>query len=160
MTETDRLHREIRRTFDGDAWYGPSLWKLLADVTAEQAAARPVPNAHGIWELVLHISAWEGAVLTRLQGGWTDMPVEGDWPPVPEPTEAAWRKTLDDVRARHDELRLAVKNLSESRLEERLGAERRPETGGGVSVAVTVHGVIQHCVYHAGQIALLKKAVE
>ena len=59
MSEIARLADQVRRAFEGDAWHGDSIKELLAGVTAATAAARPIKNAHSIWELVLHIAAWD-----------------------------------------------------------------------------------------------------
>lgn len=62
------LTEQLRRAFDGHAWHGPAVLELLADVDAATAAARPLPNVHSIWELVLHIAVWDDAALRRLDG--------------------------------------------------------------------------------------------
>ena len=59
MTETFRLADQIRRAFEGNAWHGDSLLEILADVSAKTAATHPIKNAHSIWELLLHIAAWD-----------------------------------------------------------------------------------------------------
>jgi len=75
------------------------MQELLADVTAATAAARPLSDAHSIWEIVLHIATWEEVVRRRLQGEVvTHLPSEQDWPPVQDISEAAWRKVLDDLK--------------------------------------------------------------
>ena len=83
-TEVERIRDQFRRAFDGEAWHGPSVLQLLNGITAEQAAAHPIPGAHSIWELVLHVAAWRGAVAARLGGKSPDLPDVGDWPAVPE----------------------------------------------------------------------------
>jgi uncharacterized damage-inducible protein DinB len=160
MTEAERLAEQLRRTFAGAPWYGPALADLLADVSAADAAAHPIPGAHGVWEILLHIAAWEGAVLKRLAGGEVGLPDEGDWPPIADAGDAAWRATIDAAVQRHQALLACVEGLSDARLTEKLGDVAARETGGGVSVYVTVQGVIQHNVYHLGQIAALKKALK
>lgn len=157
MTEITRLAQQLDKTFSGDAWYGPPLEAVLSGLSAEQAATSPVVGAHGIWEILLHLSAWEGAVLHRLTSGYVSLPQEGDWPEISEPTETDWALAKEWVFMRHRELVECVANLPESRLDERLGQQRVLETGGGVTVAETIHGVIQHNVYHIGQIVILKK---
>ena len=62
MTEATRIADQLRRAFGGEAWHGDSVFEILDGVTAAQAAAHPIKNAHSIWELVLHIGAWDGAV--------------------------------------------------------------------------------------------------
>ena len=68
MPESVRIADQLRRAFYGEAWHGDSLFEILRGVTAAQASARPVKNAHSIWELVLHITAWDGAVRRRMTG--------------------------------------------------------------------------------------------
>ena len=157
MKEIERILDQLRRSFDGDAWFGPSVEQVVAGITAAQAAARPLSAAHTIWEIVLHMLAWEGAVLTRLREGRVGVPDEGDWPDVPDTGEAAWANALDRLARSHAEMEKSIAELTDLRLEDWLGSERNRETGGGVSVYVTLHGLIQHNIYHAAQIALLKK---
>ena len=68
MTETFRLADQIRRAFEGSAWHGDSILELLADVNAKTAAARPIKDAHSIWEILLHIAAWDDVVSRRIGG--------------------------------------------------------------------------------------------
>ena len=159
MTEVAAIVDQMRRAFDGDAWHGPSVHEVLTRVTAVQAAARPLPAAHSIWEIVLHMAAWKGEVRRRLAGGTPGLPEEGDWPAVPEqPTEEAWAAAQQALAHAHDALLRAAQTLPESRLPEPVGGERDRSAGTGVSHYVTLHGIVQHDLYHAGQIALLKKA--
>lgn len=153
MAEVERIEDQLRRAFEGGAWHGPALRELLADVNAERAAARPLANAHSIWEIVLHVAAWDGVVRRRVGGERVDEPPEGDWPTVADTGEAAWREALGLLERRSRELREAVLRLSDSQLDDNVGG-----VDGGSSCYVTLHGAIQHGLYHAGQIALLKKA--
>jgi uncharacterized damage-inducible protein DinB len=151
MKEIERIKDQLKRAFEGEAWHGPSIRELLADVTAEKAAAKPLAGAHSIWEVVLHIAAWEGAVRRRLAGETIELSTEEDWPPVTDTSEAAWRGALATLENGHHELRRTISRLDDSQLEDIVSGQR-------YSVYFTLHGVIQHDLYHAGQIALLKKA--
>jgi uncharacterized damage-inducible protein DinB len=156
MSEVDRIRDQFRRAFDGEAWHGPSVMALLNGVTAEQAAARPIPGAHSIWELTQHIRAWEGACLRRLSGDPAQLPDSEDWSPVDGTSEAAWQKTRQDLVATHQQLLEAIAALDDSRLDQPIIND--PQTKYS-SVYVTLHGGVQHDLYHAGQIAILKKAL-
>jgi uncharacterized damage-inducible protein DinB len=68
MTEPFRLADQIRRAFEGNAWHGDSVVELLAGVDAKTAAARPIKNAHSIWEILLHIAAWDDVIVRRIGG--------------------------------------------------------------------------------------------
>jgi len=152
MGEINRINDQLRRAFEGTAWHGPSVQELLADVTAEKAAARRLPNAHTIWEIVLHIAAWEKIVRRRLEGEVIEnVPDEEDWPPVRETDEQSWQKALEELKRGHLALREAVSRLDEARLKDTV-------PGTSYSFYFMLHGVIQHDLYHAGQIGVLKRA--
>lgn len=152
MSEMERLRDQLRRSIEGSAWHGPALREVLAGVTAEAAAARPIEAAHSIWELVLHVSAWQDAVRRRLA---SDAAIEltpaEDWPTVSDSSPSTWQKALDGLERMYLELERDLAALDDRVLD-------RPVPGMGYNVYVMLHGVVQHNLYHAGQIALLKKA--
>ena len=151
-TELERIDDQLRRAFEGGAWHGPSVLEILKDVTASQATARPLPGAHNIGELVLHIAAWEDACRRRLEGDRAELSDSEDWRAMAGTDEAAWEQVKALLIDGHRRLREAIAKADESRLDE-------PIVPGMPSVYITLHGVIQHDLYHAGQIAILKKAV-
>jgi len=135
-------------------WHGPALADLVGDVTAEQAAARPVPGAHSIWELVLHVSSWTEIVRERLVGSAKSEPTpEEDWPPVRDQSAAAWRAAVERLKEAHRELAADVAQLDDSMLIGRVPGREH-------SVLAMIHGVVEHDAYHGGQIAILKRALE
>jgi uncharacterized damage-inducible protein DinB len=150
MSDIARIVDELERIYDGDAWHGPSLRETLKGVTAAQAAARPIADAHSIWEILRHIAGWNDVVRDRLEGHPTEEPVEGDFPQIAVTSETAWAQTLANLEESHRRL---IRRISS------LGQERLQETAAGkdYSVSLMLHGMIRHIVYHSGQIALLKK---
>ena len=152
MSEVRRIKSQTRRAFEGEAWHGPSVKELLSNVTAEQAAAHPVAGAHSIWELVLHIGAWENIARLRIKGEGRDTPTtEQDWPPVTDTSEQAWKAALEELERGNQSLRDEVALLDDGQLGDIIPVHN-------YSIYFLLHGVIQHSLYHAGQIALLKKA--
>ena len=151
MLETLRIEDQLNRSFRGEAWHGPCLQDLLRDVTFSQAAAQPASGAHSIWELVLHITGWLDFSRRRLAGEAVEPTPEQDWPAVPDASEAAWKLALSRLEAANEKLRGAVAAFDADRLDERV-------PGKTYSFYFLLHGVIQHNLYHAGQIAILKKA--
>jgi uncharacterized damage-inducible protein DinB len=152
MTEIDRIVDQMDRAFAGDAWHGPSLESLLDGVSAEQASLHPIAGAHSIWELVNHIASWNSIVQHRASGEKVDVSPEQDWPPVWETSEAGWQRSLEHLRECRERLRVAVQKLPEHQLNEIV-------PGKDHSQYVMLHGAVQHDLYHAGQIAVLKKAI-
>jgi len=151
MSEVERIADQLKRAFEGEAWHGPSVLEIIEGITAHQAAARTFDGTHSIWELVLHIAAWERAILRRLHGDRAQLPTEEDWPAVGTTTDEAWKQAKQALKQGHDNLRAAIAALDDSRLDQ-------PIIEGMSSVYVTLHGIVQHDLYHAGQIAILKKA--
>ena len=152
MSEKKRLNDQLKRAFEGTAWHGPSVSEVLVGVNAQQAAAHPLAGAHSIWELALHIQTWERVGRRRIQEFVPiDVSDEEDWPAVNDTSEAAWARTLEELRSNHQALRAAIREMDDARLEEIV-------PGTTYSVYFLLQGVIQHDLYHAGQIALLKKA--
>jgi uncharacterized damage-inducible protein DinB len=152
MSEIDRILDQMERGFAGDAWHGPSLKSLLDGISAEDASMHPVRGAHSIWELVNHIAAWHSIVRQRAEGAAVEVSTEMDWPPVWEATEVAWQRSLQHLHECHTRLHAAVKKLPDDHLHNIV-------PGKDHSQYVMLHGAIQHDLYHAGQIAVLKKAL-
>ena len=152
MNEVERMSDQLKRAFEGNAWHGPSVMEVLDGVTAKQALARPIPAAHTIWELALHIGAWERACLRRLRGERAELTDIEDWPPVLDASDTAWQQLITTLQLGNQELRNAVEALDSQQLDE-------PIVPGMPSVYITVQGVVQHDLYHAGQIAIIKKAI-
>ncbi len=153
MSEIDRIKDQLERAHRGDAWHGPSLREVLEGVTAAQAAARPVSQAHTIWELVRHIIAWEQIARRRLSGETlVGIPDEMSFPPVLDTSDAAWHRVRAEVEESSRSLHDALQRMNDARLEATV-------PGTQYTNYVLLHGVIQHDLYHAGQIALLRKAL-
>jgi uncharacterized damage-inducible protein DinB len=160
MTDIERLLDQYDRVMHGNAWHGDAIWHILDAISAECAAARPVADTHSIWEILMHMTFWEGVSARRLAGeraGWSGVGTEEDealnFPAMPEPTESNWQKTREHFRASNQRLREALAKLNPAGLDSLSAAGKR-------TFYDEAHGVIQHNIYHAGQIALLKKGFE
>lgn len=153
LKEVERIADQLRRAHEGGAWHGPSVRELLDGMTAEEAAARPLEGAHSVWELVTHIEAWERAILRRLGGDPAAIyNTAEDWPAAEDVSEEAWHEAQARLTETYTLLREAVLRLDDARLDEPILPEMSTRY-------VSLHGAVQHTLYHAGQIALVKKAL-
>ena len=151
MSETGRIARLLEQTFEGSAYYGPSVLGSLAGVDAATAARAPAAGGHSIWEIVVHLTDeldYARTVIDGLPSAW----VEGEttWPAVTDTSAVAWRAALDELKRAN---RALVRRIEE--LDDNILARQPPVVSG--PFYVTLHGHIQHGIYHAGQIALLKR---
>jgi uncharacterized damage-inducible protein DinB len=150
--EAERLAEQLHNAFKGEAWHSPALLELLADVNAATAAAHPLPGGHSIWELVLHIVAWDDAVTRRIVlGKALQLNDAENFPAVNDQSPAAWKKTIADASKTHAQLVKTLEALPDPRLSERVPGKK-------YDIRFMLEGVAQHELYHAGQIAILKKA--
>lgn len=152
--EVGRIADQMRRAWTGDAWHGASLAELLADVTAAEACAKPVAGGHSIWELVNHIAVWEDAARRRLGGDAAviEISTDEDWPPVRDTGAAAWAAARAHLARTQEALHRAVAAMPDARLDE-------ITPGHDYTLYVLLHGVVQHDLYHGGQIGIVKRAL-
>ena len=152
MIEPLRIADQLKRSVRGVAWHGPSILEICGDVTAHEAVQHPVRGVHSIAELVLHITAWMRATQRGLDSGTTQLTPAEDWPTVAEPFD--WAAALEQLREASKQLGARISLLSEQDFERTVHGYDQV-----YSTYVLVHGVVQHNLYHAGQLAMLKKAL-
>ncbi len=150
-SELTRIADQLSRAVHGRAWHGPAILEILKNVDAASAAAHPIPAAHSAWELLLHITAWTRAVTGRLHGKPMQLRGAKNWPPVSDISSAAWAAALDDFRAAQIDLLHTLDKMRDKDL-------ARQVPGKKYNNWFLLHGLVQHHLYHAGQMALLKKA--
>jgi len=151
------LLASIDEGFDRVAWHGPTLLGSLRGVTARQAAWRPFPHRHNIWEVTVHAAYWKYAVRRRLTGEKRgSFELKGsNWFLRPDgklgrDKERAWKEDVRLLIDQHRQLRTAIADFPVSSLD-------RPFRGKRQTAAYTIRGIAAHDLYHAGQIQLLKR---
>jgi uncharacterized damage-inducible protein DinB len=149
MRPTERLLDQLNRAYGGEAWHGPALRNLLDGVTDEEAKSHPIRGAHSILELVVHVGTWNDAIARRVEGTVVESSEVDDWADV---STISWKAALEKLERAQSRLSDAVARLSTEDLEQ-------PIAGATRSRFSEIAGVLQHAVYHSGQIALLKKAL-
>jgi uncharacterized damage-inducible protein DinB len=154
MSEIQRIIDQMDRAFSGDAWHGPPLKSLLDGLSAEDASEHPIERAHSIWELVRHIATWNTIVAKELSGASVEVTPELDWSAAADSSEIEWQRAVQNLSEAHDRLRKATEALRDDEL------DVRPAKRTNNTCYLMLHGVVQHDLYHAGQIAILKKALQ
>ena len=153
-TECNRIAEQLACNIDGQAWYGNSLREIVGKVTAKQAHAHPITNAHSTWEIVHHLDVWVQFALGAIQGrpipAWPGMPKEQDWPPVTASSEDAWQQAVNSLFSNYRKLIQEIKDSSDERLNATV-------PGRTYNFYHLFQSMMQHAVYHSGQITLLNK---
>src|SRR5688572_18901538 len=115
MREKEQVLDELQRIYEGDAWHADSLREILAGVSSDKALAKPIPKAHSIWELVLHVTAWNETFTERLSGKLRLEPVDGDFPAIAEASEDAWQEALQRLKRSHEQLLEVIRKQDEEK---------------------------------------------
>jgi hypothetical protein len=138
----------LDEAYEKQTWHGPNLRQAIRGITAKQAAWRPGPGLHNIWEETLHAAYWKYAVRRRIEGGKRgSFALKGsNFFPRPKPgksNEAAWRADKELLEREHRALRSAISKVL--------------PTPRSAKLRRQLYGVAFHDVYHAGQIRLLRR---
>ncbi|OGD45467.1 hypothetical protein A3K69_06315 [Candidatus Bathyarchaeota archaeon RBG_16_57_9] len=150
MNEVKFLMDQIKTTFSGDSWHGPSVMRTLEGIDAGQAEARPLGERHTIWELVDHMAFWVEEVHKALKAREIPRPEKVmDWPRMGS-GEAQWRQSVERLGATVNMLVDELATWKNEDLEETVG-------GASYTYRQMLHGAVHHNLYHAGQIAILKR---
>jgi len=141
----------LEEAYKKKTWHGPNLKQSLKGVTAKQAAWRPGPGRHNIWELAVHAAYWKYAVRRRIESGKRgSFALKGsNFFPRPEPgklNEKAWREDKELLEREHIALHESIARASKKSPSPRL--------------LRAFYGVAFHDVYHAGQIRLLRRLMQ
>ena len=156
MSLVEQLLAIIDQAYDHTSWHGTNLRGSVRRVSAKQAAWRPSPRRHNIWEEVVHAAYWKYAVARRFTAeGRGSFPVKGsNWFTRPvdraHATDKAWREDVALLEQMHKVLRGEVAKLSDADLDQ-------TPSGSKVSNFALISGIASHDLYHAGQIQLLKR---
>jgi uncharacterized damage-inducible protein DinB len=151
-TEVSRISHLLQETYEGSPWHGSPVKQVLQGINARQAARRVLPDTHTIWELVLHITAGRNFALQKMASDKTFdiLHADQDWPSIKESDENSWQKDLQVLENSQQALLLALNRMNDGNLGEIV-------SGREYTFYTLLHGIIQHDLYHIGQIALLKK---
>lgn len=153
MTDLPLLARLLRESFSGEPWHGDSFRDLVIDVPADLAAAKPIPGAHSIWEIVLHCDAWLRILRLRMLGAPDEAaPPATDYPPVGDTSPAAWQAALENLE--EAERRLREQILQQS------GARFDPSSNTyDARMHAQLLGGLAHLAHHGGQVTMLRRAM-
>ena len=149
MNWIQHFTKELVKGHESEPWHGPSTKSLLDGLTHKEAAAYVISNSHSIWEITLHMDAWQREVIRRLHSSFVpEIPEEGDWRAVLEVSDRAWQQAQNDLDSSLHELVRKLNTIAESSTSE-------PD----LTLAGMLSGILQHNAYHSGQIAMARKVI-
>ncbi len=145
MHQTQRIADSYCAATVKAAWYGPSLAELLAHISPELATTSPVPGSHSISELLQHLLLWNERI--RNTSDSNSLPrwqPEKEWaePPIP------WNELVSRWNQSRELLEEKIRNFPIEDLTKQVPGRTYP-------YETMLHGIVEHAIYHSGQIAMV-----
>lgn len=150
MSESKRISNLYQSIYNGNPWLEVNLTNTLKDVTAKQAYQKINPNLNTIWEIVNHLIQWRRNILLRMQGETIITPDHNYFVPVLDPSDFAWEQSLQTLAKTQESWNAFFEDFDDEDL-------AKIYVNNGHTYYEHIHGIIQHDVYHLGQIVILKK---
>jgi hypothetical protein len=151
--ELSRIKSMVQNTFDGAAFHGASIMEIIDKISANQAF-HPSEHIHRICELVQHITAWRIFAVKRLEGDvHYEVTQTEDWKTFINPDATTWEEIKSELAKSQNSLVRALDKTSDDRLKDEV-------EGKAYDYYTLIHGVIQHDLYHLGEIALLARELD
>jgi len=154
MDYLNLIKQDLSNTFEGKNWYGPSTKQILDGIDAATAAKSFGPQDKSIWMITNHITDWMDEASNCLEGKELRHPKEWDWHPVDDRTEKAWCEAISRLAKSHQRFLLAVDGIKELNCEDEVVNSQGEAMG--FTYEMMLQGIVQHNVYHMGQISLMK----
>ena len=145
-----RLRQQWQTVLEGEPWYGPAVYHVLEEVDPAKAFQKPGGQAHSLIELLYHMLAWTEFAKAQLDkhAFVPDMDTL-DWRQI-DPAQQSWAAGLAQFKRAHEKIFSRLDQLQDGDLDQMV--DGKPYTK-----RTLIQGLIQHHVYHAGQIALLHR---
>jgi uncharacterized damage-inducible protein DinB len=144
--------RQLEQLYHGGSWQAESFVEKLKDVDEGQAFTEPVPGVHSIAEIVWHCIYWRTVLIRRLEGNQNyreETVGEQNFLPVQELKKRGWAALKQALEETQATLMRHLRANNDSFLTN--------EYQSGYTYDYHFEGIIQHDVYHLGQIGLVKK---
>lgn len=159
MNKSATLQTQLETLLYGQAWYGTPIYTILESLSFEAAYEKPENASHNIAEILTHMLAWTEEAINRMAESPAGEPARGDWNDVVTPDEQKWLQLIASFKLANVELTQLISNFPDGKWAEATNDEREAYTGYAATYEALIVGLMQHHVYHAGQISLLNKMI-
>jgi uncharacterized damage-inducible protein DinB len=149
--DLDRFKKLFVDHYSGDPWIEVNFLQTLQTLNAKEAA-RTVGNLNSIWAIVNHVIAWRETLLKRISNENIPSPGDNFFGPIDDLSPLAWEETLARLQSSQDALLFYFSSQNPDMNEH--------PNRGGYSRFELIQGILQHDVYHLGQIVLIKKLLQ
>lgn len=154
---TNKLIRSLSEIFEGEPWYGQSVMRKLENVPHKIGYKTCIPESHTVAEIVGHLIAWKTFAIEKLESNEAydiDIDSERDWPKVEVNSADEWEALKAKLVAAQSRIyELLNEQTDDSYLDEKV-------KGKDYDFEYLIRGIIQHDIYHIGQIGLIESQLK
>jgi len=151
--KADKLAMELEQILTGEPWYGTAVMKVIEKADPEKTHSK-TSGPHSAADILLHMIAWTEETTERLKGKSASDPVRGDWP---DSSAYTWIALVTSFKSANELLKSVVVIMDEDLFSREVNDDRYRDAAEKGSYEELIRGIIQHHIYHSGQIALLNK---
>lgn len=153
--EIQSIIRRIESVNNGEPWFGRAAYSIMEEVNAKKAYIKPNNTEHSLIELLYHMITWADFTLKRIEKNKkNDLTTSEklDWRAI-NPKIHTWKKGLAEFKAIHKKIVALLQTKDDDFLLEMVDSRK-------YNFRFLINGMIQHNIYHLGQIAYLKKLLD
>jgi uncharacterized damage-inducible protein DinB len=155
--KTQKLIGNLNESFSGKPWLGNSLLENLNAIDYKLVNQTMGNSGNSIAILVQHIINWRIFVVEKLEGNELfeiELNSEKDWTKISVENEAEWNELLEKLASSQSQI---IKILSDKTNDNFLDDIT---LGEKYSLEYLIEGIIQHDIYHSGQIGILNSQLK
>ena len=153
--ETQSIIRNLQNVLTGTPWYGRAINILVKEVDPSSVHKKPNENSHSLIELLYHMITWAEFTLKSLEmveENEINAVEKMDWREI-DPVVHSWEKGMAEFKVVHEKIIQLLKEKDDEFLKEKVNFR-------DFNYRFLLNGLIQHNIYHAGQVAYLKKQLD
>ncbi len=153
--ETESIIRNLQNTLEGQPWFGRAVYELLNKIDESKTSVKPNTTEHSLLELLWHMNTWAEFTLAHLENRAADELTaieQNDWRTI-NAEKHNWKKGMAQLKSVHEKIIVILKQKEDIFLKE-------PVPGREFNFRFMLNGLIQHNIYHAGQIAYIKNLLK
>jgi uncharacterized damage-inducible protein DinB len=159
MSIAEKLETSLQSILAHEPWYGPATYDIIDGISFEAAYEKPPGSVHNIAGILMHMLGWTQEATERMHGKEAGDPAGGDWPDPGQPDQQRWQHLINDFKLANVTLAGVIQSFPAEKWGAPTNDKRYSATGEGVTYQELIEGLIQHHIYHSGQIALLNRII-
>ena len=152
--EIQSIIRNLEKVNTGQPWYGRAVYEMLEKIDPSIVYKKP-NKQHSLAELLYHMITWADFTLKRIQGDKEkDLAASEklDWREI-DPRVHTWKKGLTEFKTIHKKIVELLNEKDDEFLKEIVDYRK-------YNFRFLLNGLIQHNIYHIGQVAYVKKLLQ